>query len=281
MGIADYMLAALFYSAPIIIAALGESLVERAGRVNLGVEGMMALGASISVALSSLTGSIVLGILGGAVAGVALSLVYIAAVIMARLNQFVVGLLISFTGLGLADLVASMGHKIGPEIPQGSESHILLVSICIVTPPALYIMLSRTPTGIEIRAIGHDESTARERGLRVDMLRSIAIAFGGIMAGIDGSYISLALHGGKYFSGITAGMGWIAVGSVILGYWNPLGVAIAGYAIGIIMLLRPQLASMGIGDFIASSTPYIAIIIALALASIFGRRSLGSHSIIP
>lgn len=147
LGIADYMLAALFYSDPIIIAALGESFVERAGRVNLGVEGMMALGASISVALSSLTGSIVLGILGRAVAGVALSLVYIAAVIMARLNQFVVGLLISFTGLGLADLVASMGHKIGPGIPQGSEIRIMLVSIYIVTPPPLYIMLSEHPPG--------------------------------------------------------------------------------------------------------------------------------------
>jgi simple sugar transport system permease protein len=267
------MVTALIWGVPIILAALGEMLVERSGRVNLGVDGMMAFSAAVSVAVASITGSPIPGLIAGGLAGLALSTIYTITVVGLKLDQIVVGLIIALTGLGLADLVASTGHKIGPYIPYGSMLHNILVAMTVILPIALWIILYRTPYGVELRAIGYDESIARERGLRVDLIRAITISTGGLMAGAAGAYMAFVLYNGRYFSGITGGWGWLAIGSVILGYWHPVGVALAAYAVSLLIVTRPLIASeLGLPPTIVPITPYIAVVIALIIVSIVSRR---------
>ena len=273
MALVDFMVTALIWGVPIILAALGEMLVERSGRVNLGVDGMMAFSAAVSVAVASITGSPILGLIAGGLAGLALSAIYTITVVGLKLDQIVVGLIIALTGLGLADLVASTGHKIGPYIPYGSTLHNILVAMTITLPIALWIILYRTPYGVELRAIGYDEGIARERGLRVDLIRAITISTEGLMAGVAGAYMAFVLYNGRYFSGITGGWGWLAIGSVILGYWHPIGVALAAYAVSLLIVARPLIASeLGLPPTIVPITPYIAVVIALILVSIVSRR---------
>jgi len=273
LALVDFMVTALIWGVPIILAALGEMLVERSGRVNLGVDGMMAFSAAVSVAVASITGSPILGLIAGGLAGLALSAIYTITVVGLKLDQIVVGLIIALTGLGLADLVASTGHKIGPYIPYGSTLHNILVAMTITLPIALWIILYRTPYGVELRAIGYDEGIARERGLRVDLIRAITISTEGLMAGVAGAYMAFVLYNGRYFSGITGGWGWLAIGSVILGYWHPIGVALAAYAVSLLIVARPLIASeLGLPPTIVPITPYIAVVIALILVSIVSRR---------
>jgi len=271
MPLLDYLLVALVTGAPIIIAALGEAIVERSGRVNLGVEGIMAFSASASVLVASTTGSPIAGLLGGLLAGFLISTVYLIPVIVLKMDQIVVGLILSLSGLGLADLLASLGHMVGPSIPQGSLTHQALILATATLPLAVWVALYKTVLGVELRAIGFDEVAARERGLRVDLIRGVAVLLEGALVGLAGAYMALILYGGKYFSGITGGWGWLAIGSVILGYWHPLGVAIAAYTIGLLLTLRPLLASLGLG-ILATISPYIAVIIALALISIISTK---------
>ncbi len=267
----ELLLAALSMAAPIMIAALGELLLERTGRVNLGVEGMMAFGASLSIMVTSISGSPAMGLLGGLVGGLIIALVYVAAALALKIDQIVVGLLIVFLGIGLADLLAAAGHTIAPALTPWSPTHVTVIFLTLAAPIALWILLYRTWAGVEIRAIGTDELAARERGLRVDLARTIAALAGGVAAGVAGAYMALTLYNGKYFSGLTAGWGWLAIGSVILGFWNPIGVAIAGYSIGLLILLRPYTISLGVPSYIAHSTPYIAVLIALIIVSRLAR----------
>ncbi|MDM7275887.1 MAG: hypothetical protein P3X22_007250 [Thermoprotei archaeon] len=267
----ELLLAALSMAAPIMIAALGELLLERSGRVNLGVEGMMAFGASVSIMVTSISDSPVIGLLGGLAGGFIISSIYTVAVLALRLDQIVVGLLTVFLGIGLADLLAATGHTIAPALTPWSPAHMTIIFLTLAAPAALWILLYKTWVGVEVRAIGTDELAARERGLRVDIIRTIAALTGGAAAGVAGAYMALTIYNGKYFSGLTAGWGWLAIGSVILGFWNPVGVAVAAYSIGLLILLRPYTISLGVPSYIAHATPYIAVLLALIIVSRLAR----------
>jgi len=267
----DYLYIALINAAPIMLAAYGELFLERCGRVNLGVDGIMAFGASVGVLAASIAGDPGVGLLASALSGLAISALYIAPAVVLKIDQIVSGLLLVFIGWGLADLVAGLGHRISPGIAALSPHQIVVLLISILTPIALWLLLYRTWAGVEIRAIGYDEQVARDRGMRVDLIRGVAAAIGGALAGVAGGYMALALYNGKYFTGITGGWGWLAIGSVILGYWHPLGVAAASYTIGALLTLRPYLEGHGLGP-LSASTPYIAVIVALVVASYLSRR---------
>ncbi|MCS7106611.1 MAG: ABC transporter permease [Acidilobaceae archaeon] len=266
----ELLLGALVSAVPIMLAAYGEMVLERAGRVNLGVDGMMALGASVAVIVASLT-SPSLGLAAGALAGALISLLYAVPVVYFRADQVVAGLALAFLSWGLADLVATLSVPLSAPIPQGSALHLSLLLLALLLPLVLWAFLYFTWAGVELRAIGYDEKAARNRGARVERTRTLSALFGGLMAGLAGAYMSLVLYQGKYFAGITSGWGWLAVGSVILGYWHPLGVALSTYAIGLVLSLRPYLEALGLGP-LSVSAPYLVVILALALSSLLTRR---------
>ncbi|MEN2999065.1 MAG: ABC transporter permease [Acidilobaceae archaeon] len=266
----ELLLGALVSAAPIMLAAYGELVLERAGRVNLGVDGMMALGASVAVITASLS-SPSLGLAAGALAGLLVSLFYALPVVYFRADQVVAGLSLAFLAWGLADLVATLGLPLSAPIPRGSPLHSLLLLLSVLLPLALWAFLYLTWPGVELRAIGYDEGAAKNRGARVERARLLSALFGGLMAGLAGAYMSLVLYNGKYFTGITSGWGWLAVGSVILGYWHPLGVALSSYAVGLVLSLRPYLEALGLGP-LSVSAPYLVVILALALSALVTRR---------
>ncbi len=258
---------------PLILAALGEMLVERSGKVNLGVEGMMAVGAAAGslagVKWNSLAGSFLVGGLSGAL----LSLIYVVAVIGLNADQIVTGLILVFMGIGLSELI---GIKTGgtpgtPLFPSlGPFDYLEVFSIVLAV--FLWFLLYKTWTGVELRAIGEDELSALERGLRVKTLRVISIIVGGFLAGVAGTYLSDSFHYGRWYSGITGGMGWIAIGDVILGYWHPFGILISGYFTGLLFAMKPLLPTIGIPAELADALPYFLVLVALIIVTFIYKR---------
>ncbi len=275
INLESLLLNGLSEATPLALAALGEMLVERTGKINLGVEGMMAVGAAAGALAGVKWNSLFLSFLIGGVAGALLSLVYVALVIRLNADQIVTGLILVFMGIGLSELI---GIKTGgaPGTPLLSSIGPLdpLEVFMILLTVILWIFLYRTWLGVETRAIGEDEASAMERGLRVTLIRSVMIIVGGFLAGLAGAYLSDAFNYGRWFSGITEGMGWIAIGDVILGYWHPLGVLLSSYFTGLLFALKPALPTIGIPAEMADATPYLAVLIAL-IAVTFIYKKLG------
>lgn len=266
-NLAALAFAALSNATPLMLAALGEALVERTGRVNLGVEGMMAIGAAAGALAGVEAGSPALALLAGALAGAALSLIYSVAVVLLGADQIVVGLVTVFAGLGLAEVLGLATHGAPvPRLPSLAGRLDPVEAVALAVAAAAYYVLYHTWVGVELRAVGESEEAARERGLRVTRLRLAAVTIGGLLAGLAGAYMVTELHY-RWYSGITAGWGWIAVGLVILGYWHPVGVAVASLLTGALFAVRPLLPSAGIPASIADAIPYLAVLAALATAA--------------
>lgn len=262
--------AGLASATPLILAGVGEALLERGGRVNLGVEGLMALGAAAGVWAGAVMGSPYLGLLAGGLAAALLGLLYVATAVVAGADQIVVGLTIFFAGTALSDIVGSMtGGTPSPPIQGAPGDPVTLAALALAG--ASWLLLSRTWIGVEIRALGESEEYARARGLRVKRLRiSLALA-AAFLAGVAGAYMALALHNGRWYSGITAGWGWIALGLVILGFWSPLGVALASILTGVLLASRTLLAAWGLNEALADMAPYLAVLASLLAASLLLR----------
>ena len=261
------LLGALTTSIPLLVASLGELVLERTGKINLGLEGMIAVGAAFGVLVGSSTGSLSLAFLAAILAGVSLSLVYTVLVVFLGVEQVIVGLSIVFAGLGIADIVGNATK--GIPAPYVEDPRPLAVAVLAVVIVA-WLVLERSWVGVEIRAIGESEERALERGLRVKLLRAHASIFSGACAGAAGALIALSIHLGKWFSGITSGWGWLSLGIVILGYWNPVGVLGASYLVGALLYTRPLLPSLGMPAQLADAAPYIAIILLLVIVSRLG-----------
>ena len=261
-------LAALENAAPIMLAALGEMAVERSGRVNLGVEGMMALGAAAAAAAGVAAGSAAAGLAAGAAAGAALAAAYVVLVLAIRADQIVVGLSLVFLGLGLGDVVGSLAG--GVPAPPLRPALLGLDPVEAAAPAlaaAVWLALYRTYPGVVLRAVGDSPGAAAERGLPVRLVQAVAVVAAGAAAGAAGAYMTLSLSYGKWYSGVTAGWGWVALGVVVLGYWHPLGVAAASYLIGLLFASRSLLPSLGVPPEAADAAPYLAVLAALALAA--------------
>ncbi len=214
---------------PLLIAALGEHVVERAGVLNLGVEGMMIVGAACGFATAVMTDSSVAGLIGGGLAGAMLSLVFAALAVGLATNQVATGLALTILGLGLAGLIGApfVGQPrppippialpflsdipiIGPAFFRADPVFFLSVMLVI----AVAFVLNRTRAGLLLRAVGENHASAHAMGLPVRRIRLYAILFGGLMAGIAGAYLSLIAT--RFWSpGMTGGRGWIALALVV------------------------------------------------------------------
>ena len=257
----------LVKATPLIYAALGGVLSERAGVVNIGLEGILIAGAFTSVVVSGATGSPLLGALAGVVAGMLLAAILAYAATRLGVDQIVAG-----TGLNIAALAgAAFGlvlvyHQPGAshEVPAfGHTGEVVFVVLAFVAAGALHLVLTRTPWGLRVRACGEDPSAAESAGIDALATRFRAVVIGGAIASLGGVYLSLA-ELDLYSDGMTAGRGFIALAAVIFGRWTPLGATGAALFFGFFAALQYTLQRAGVPSQLMQALPYLAALVALA-----------------
>ncbi|QDL99087.1 ABC transporter permease [Rhodopseudomonas palustris] len=270
-------------STPLLLAASGELIAERAGVLNLGVEGMMLIGAVCGFAGAWTTGSTAIGALCGIVAGIALAALFAAAAIGLAINQVAAGLALTILGTGLAGLIGAplVGESITAaphlSLPWFTDLPLIgkllfgqdtLVYLSIGLIAAIAYVLARTRTGLILRAVGDDPASAHALGYNVAAIRTLAVLFGGGCAGLAGAYLTLA-YTPFYAPGMTAGRGWIALALVVFASWRP-GRLVAGAALfGAVSILQLHAQAFGLGvpSQLMSALPYLATVPVLVLIS--------------
>ncbi|MFO1175750.1 MAG: ABC transporter permease, partial [Paracoccaceae bacterium] len=260
-------------SVPIMLAALGELVVERAGVLNLGVEGMMIIGAVTGFIAAVETGSPFLGFVGGAVGGGLLALVFAVLTQTLLTNQVATGLALTLFGQGLSSLLGQNYVGMKPpatgKIPFGPLAdlpvvgpilfgHDWVVYFSILSIAGVWWVLKATRTGLILRAVGENHDAAHSLGYNVRLIRLGAILFGGAMAGIGGAYVSL-VRVPQWTDGITAGAGWIALAIVVFASWRPWRVMLGSYLFGgiTVLQLNMQAAGSAIPVQYLSMAPYL------------------------
>jgi simple sugar transport system permease protein len=254
--IASLMVAAT----PILLAAIGELVVEKSGVLNLGVEGMMITGAICGFAVAVETGNPWLGFLGAAVGGAILSLLFGLLTQYLLSNQVATGLALTLFGLGLSALLGQ-GYvgltppdippvNLGPlaEIPvlgQVLFQHDLMVYVSLGLIAGVWVFLKYTRAGLILRAVGENHDAAHALGYKVIRVRLIAIAFGGACAGLGGAYLSL-IRVPQWTEGMTAGAGWIALAIVVFASWKPAWILVGAYLFGGVTVLQLNLQAAGV-----------------------------------
>ena len=270
-------------STPLLLAATGELVTEKAGVLNLGVEGMMLVGAIASFAAAVSTGSGLLAILVGAFSGVAVAAIFAVLTLTFLANQVATGLALTIFGVGLSALIGSsfVGISLEPlpqlnvevlsTIPILGEllfGHDVLVYLSVTMIFLVGYFLSKTRSGLILRAVGESHDSAHALGYSVLAVRYMAVLFGGFMSGLAGSYLSL-VYTPLWAENMTAGRGWIALALVVFGTWRPGRIAFGAYLFGAITIL--QLHVQGWGINIASQfmtmLPYLATVIVLVFIS--------------
>ena len=277
-------------STPLLLAAIGELVVERSGVLNLGIEGMMVMGAVCGFAAAHLTDSAWVGITAAAFAGIATSLLFGLLTQTLMTNKVATGLAITLLGLGLSGLIGSgfvglPGVKLANvSIPWLSDLPYVgrlvfgqdpLVYISIALTIGVAYVLNHTRMGLIIRAVGQNHASAHALGYRVVAVRYACIAFGGATSGLAGAYLSL-VYTPQWIENMTAGRGWIALALVVFSTWLPARLAAGAYLFGGVWILGLYAQGMGVDipSQLLSSLPYGATILALVIISTNRRLSL-------
>ncbi len=271
---------------PLLLGTLGEILAERSGVINLGVEGMMILGAFSGFAVAQSTGNPVLGLFAAAGVGVLASLLHGVASISLRANQYVSGLILSIFGLGLAGFLGRgfVGVPLARPlanitVPGLSDIPILgpmlftrqspLLYIGLVLTVLLWLVLYRTRWGLAVRSAGESPATADVLGINVMRVRYLCVALGGALAGLAGGFLSIAYRP-SWTEGMTAGMGWIIIALTIFASWEPFRAIAGALFFGALYHL-----SFRLQDFVTPELlklmPYALAVVVLALVGL--RRS--------
>ena len=257
----------------LLYATLGEMVGQRAGVVNLGLEGNMLIGAAVGFAATFLTGSPYLGIAAAALAGLVGNLLFAYIVIERRANQLAAGLTLLFLGFGASALIGRpfIGAII-TGLPRfgGFNS---LVWLAVPTALLLCWLLFRTRWGLALRAVGEDPAVVFAAGRRPDLLQYEALAVGGLLGGIGGAHLSVALTL-SWDEGMTAGRGFIAIALVIFAKWNPLWAVIGALIFGGAEALQLSLQAGGadVSPFLMNMIPYLLTLIVLVFWG-WNRRS--------
>jgi simple sugar transport system permease protein len=276
------LLASLMVAAtPILLAAIGELVVERAGVLNLGVEGMMITGAVCGFIVTINAGSPLIGFAGAALGGALLALVFGVLTQVLLSNQVATGLALTLFGLGLAALLGQsyIGIK-APVIPKWPVpllndipvigpilfNHDPVVYLGIVIVAAVWFFLSFTRAGLVLRAVGENHDAAHALGYHVIRVRLLAIMFGGACAGLGGAYLSL-VRVPQWTEGMTAGAGWIALAIVVFASWRPWRLLLGAYLFGGVTVLQLNLQAAGMAIPVAylSMAPYLATVLVLVM----------------
>lgn len=268
-------------STPLLLAATGELVVERSGVLNLGVEGMMIMGAVAGFSAAQLSGSPYLGALIAIFTGAIFSLLFGFLTLTLVANQVATGLALTILGLGLSGMigegfVGQPGIKLLPiEIPILSDIPIIgpilfgqdiifYISILLVFGVGWFLF--KTKAGLKLRSVGDSHTSAHALGINVIKTRYMAVMFGGACAGLAGAHLSL-VYVPQWVEGMTAGRGWIALALVVFSSWRPMRLLVGAYLFGAVTIAQFHAQALGIGipaQFL-TSLPYIATIVVLVI----------------
>jgi simple sugar transport system permease protein len=280
--IADIMNLAILAGTAILISTLGEIFAERSGILNLGIEGMMVMGAITAYVMTYLTKNPWNGLIMAMIAGALFSLIHAFISITLKGNQTISGLALTMLGLGISAVIGKFysdpivritvqQYKFRPiSIPFLSKIPIIgpgfftadaIVFIGIVSTIILWYFLFKTKYGLTIRAVGENPSVADTLGINVYLIRYLCVMLGGALAGLAGAHLTIA-YGEIWFEGVTQGKGWIAVGLTIFALWNPIRALIGSYLFGLFYILQLRI-DVEIAQSILKMMPYIFTIVAL------------------
>lgn len=275
------LLTVITASTPLLIAALGELVVEKSGVLNLGVEGMMIMGAACGFAVAILTGNTWLGVVGAIVAGMVLASIFAVLTLGLAANQVASGLALTIFGLGLSGVIGAsfvgLQRETMPKLFVPGLSDIPFVGrILFNQDPFVYASLAllvgvwwflfRTRAGLVLRACGENHTSAHALGYPVLRIRFFAVLFGGACAGLAGAYLSLA-YTPFWSPGMTAGRGWIALAIVVFASWLPWRAALGAYLFGgvTILQLHAQGAGLAVPSQFLAALPYLVTVVVLVL----------------
>jgi ABC-type uncharacterized transport system permease subunit len=288
-AIVDILAATVTAGTPILYATLGELITERSGVLNLGVEGMMLVGAASGFVATVQTGNHWLGFLVGLLAGGLMALIHAVLTVSLRANQVVSGLALTMFGTGLSGYIGK--KMVGTPIKVPFESynlgflshipvighiffqHDALVYLTFLLVPLIWYVLFRTASGLDLRSVGENPGAADAAGLNVTRIRYLAVVAGGVLAGAGGAYLSLA-YAPSWIENMTAGRGWIAVALVIFALWSPYRAFLGAYLFGGIDALgfRLQAAGITVSPFFLKMLPYIFTILVLVIVTARSHR---------
>ncbi|MGE0736980.1 MAG: ABC transporter permease [Alphaproteobacteria bacterium] len=282
-GIIVILAATLRAGTPLVFAALGELVTEKSGVLNLGVEGMMLMGAVAGVIGAHNSGSLSVGVAAGIAAGVAMALIFAVLTLTFQASQVPTGLALTIFGIGLSAFLG-LGYNDKPlqglapiSIPGLSDipvvgklffAHDVFVYLSLAMFAAIAWFLFRTRAGLALRAVGEAPESAHALGKKVIAIRYAATLFGGAMAGLAGAYLSI-VYTPMWAENMTAGRGWIALALVVFATWKPGRVLLGAYLFGgvTILQLNVQGAGYAVSSHLLSMLPYIATVLVLVLIS--------------
>jgi simple sugar transport system permease protein len=277
------LVAAVAAGTPMVFAALGELVTEKSGVLNLGVEGMMLMGAVTGFAVASQTGNPWLGAVAGMAAGAAMALIFAVLTLNLMANQVASGLALTLFGVGLSAFLGKPYESVSlvvappPAIPLLSQipvvgpllfNYHLLVYVSWVLFAVIAWFLYKSRAGLVLRSIGESPESAHAIGYPVIRIRYLATLFGGAMAGLGGAYLS-EFYAPLWVEGMTSGRGWIALALVVFATWRPARVMIGAYLFGGVTIAQffAQGAGVSIPSQFLSSLPYLATIVVLVFIS--------------
>lgn len=288
MNVTSFLNAAIQAGTPLLFATLGEILTEKAGNLNLGVEGMMLIGAVAGFLAGMSTANPFLAVLGAAAGGAFFAAIYAFLTVTLKANQVVTGLSLTILGTGISSFVGKDLN--GMVVPDSIKSFFtikkipllgdipfigavffkqnLFVYLGYITAVILFIYLYKTRFGLNLRMVGENPSAADASGINVDLYKYVHILLGGALSGLGGAYLSL-VYIPSWQENVTAGRGWIAVALVIFATWNPLKALLSAYFFGGLDILgfRLQKYNMHVSQYMIDMLPYAATIFVLIMIS--------------
>lgn len=283
---------ALVAGTPLLIATLGEIIAERSGVLNLGIEGMLAMGAVSAFIVTLTTGSPLLGLLVAVGVGALTALLHAIVTVTFQANQVVSGLALTMLGLGVSGLwgkpyigiplkvkISAYRLPVLGKIPALGD--ILFFQdaffyLGILLGVAAWFMLRHTLWGIKIRSVGENPRAAESQGINVSLVRYLSVTTGGAFAGLAGANLSIA-YSKSWIEGMTAGRGWIVIGLTIFALWRPPRAFIGAFLFGGIFVTQYLLQPIGIPPNLLAMLPYLATLIVLVVGGMGkGRRSMNA-----
>jgi simple sugar transport system permease protein len=279
----NFIISMIIAATPLLLAAMGELVTERSGVLNLGVEGMMLVGAVVAFAVANATGSSVLGIAAGAGAGLLMALIFSVIALSLLANQAATGLALTIFGIGASGLIGQgfVGMALSPlpklAIPGISDTtmlgrillgHDAMVYMALALAAGVAWFLYNTRGGLALRAVGDNHDSGHALGYNVIGIRYLATMFGGACAGLGGAYLSLA-YTPMWAENMTAGRGWIALALVVFATWKPWRLVAGAYLFAAVTQLQFYGQDWGLpvaSQFLAMA-PYVATILALVIIS--------------